>query len=61
MLHAMFQDHRTFGSGDDYPIPAWWPSWSCDLDHLYMLLFPFPWRLHINFGFDWPSGFGEDI
>ena len=24
--------------------------------------FPFPRRLHIKFGFDWPSGFrGEDV
>ena len=23
---------------------------------------PFPWRLHMKFGFDWPSGFrGEDL
>ena len=21
---------------------AWWPSWSCDLDHLYKLSFPLP-------------------
>ena len=21
---------------------AWWPSWSCDLGHLYKLLFPLP-------------------
>ena len=45
MLHAKFQDHRTSGSGEDfkgfYRIWAWWPSWSCDLDHVYKLLFPF--------------------
>ena len=45
-----------------YHIWAWRPSWSCDLDHLYKLGSPFPRRLHIKFGFDWPSGFGgEDI
>ena len=22
---------------------------------------PYPRRLHIKFGFDWPSGFGEDL
>ena len=21
---------------------------------------PYPWRLHMKFGFDWPSGFGEE-
>ena len=36
MPHAKFQDHRTFGSGEEdfegfYHIWAWWPSWSCDL------------------------------
>ena len=41
---------------------AWRPSWSCDLDHLYKLSFPFPRRLHIKFGFDWSSGFrGEEV
>ena len=46
MLHAKFQDHRTSGSGEDFfkvfTIRAWRPSWSCDLDHLYKLLFPLP-------------------
>ena len=27
---------------DFYHIWAWRPSWSCDLDHLYKLLFPLP-------------------
>ena len=41
MLRAKFQDHRTSGSGEEdffkkfYHIWAWWPSWSCDLYHLY--------------------------
>ena len=25
-----------------YHICPWWPSWSCDLDHLYKLWFPLP-------------------
>ena len=45
-----------------YHIWAWRPSWSCDVDQLYKLWFPFPRRLHIKFGFDWPSGLGgEDV
>ena len=40
-----------------YHIWVWWPSWSCDLDNLYKLLFSFPKK----FGFDWPSGFGVDL
>ena len=44
MLHAKFQDHRISGSGEEafYHIWAWWPSWSCDLDHLYKLSSPLP-------------------
>ena len=47
MLHAKFQDHRTSGSEEKIfkgfnHIWTWWPSWSCDLDHLYKLLFPLP-------------------
>ena len=47
MLHAMFQDHRTFSSGEEdfkrfYHLWAWRPSWSCDLDHLYKLWFTLP-------------------
>ena len=57
MLHAKFQDHRTFGFGVDdflrfYHIWARQPFWSCDLDHLHKLSFPFTRRLHIKFGFD---------
>ena len=47
MLHAKFQDLRTSGSGREdflgfYHIWAWQPSWSCDMGHLYKLLFPLP-------------------
>ena len=46
MLHAKIQDHNTSGSGEDvldfHHIWAWRPSWSCDLDDLYKLLFPLP-------------------
>ena len=42
MLHTKSQGHRPPGSGDDffkgfYHIWAWWPSWSCDQDHLNKL------------------------
>ena len=38
MLNSKFHDHS---SGEEdfngfYHIWAWWPSRSCDLDHLYM-------------------------
>ena len=63
MLHAKFQDHRTFSSGEKYfkgfyHIWAWLSSWSRDQSHYCSL---FPTRLYIKFGFDCPSGFsGED-
>ena len=38
---------------------AWRSPWSCDMDYLYKLS-PFPKRLYVKFGFDWPSGLGED-
>ena len=37
ILHAKFHDHMTISS-----VWAWWPSWSCDLDHLHKLCFPLP-------------------
>ena len=48
MLHTKIRENRLAGSGEEdflkvfYHIWAWWPSWSCDLDHLYRLLFPLP-------------------
>ena len=51
MLHAKFQDHRTSGSGEET---------SCEISHLYKLSFPLSRRLHMKFGFDWPSGFREE-
>ena len=65
MPHAKIQDHgllvleKVFEGF--YHILAWWSSWSYDLDHSYKLLFPFQWRLHMKFGFDWPSSFREDL
>ena len=64
MLHVRFQDHMTSDSGTDfkgfYHIWARPPSWSCGLDHLYQLSFTLPKELHMKFGFDWPSGYGEE-
>ena len=47
MLHIRSRGHRPSGSGEDfkrvfYHIWAWWPSWSCDQDHLNKLLFSCP-------------------
>ena len=55
MLHTKFRENHPAGSGEEdflrvftiffkgfYHIWAWWPSWSCDPDHLYKLSFPLP-------------------
>ena len=65
MLHAKFQDHRFSGSGEEnfkgfYHIWAWWPSWSCDLNHLYKLWFTLPKEAPHEIWIDWPSGFREE-
>ena len=46
MLNAKFHDHWTVSSVGEifegfYHIWLWLPSWSCDLDHLYKLSFPY--------------------
>ena len=68
MLHAKVQDQRTSGSGEEdffffYHIWAWWTSWSCDLDHLYKINIcsPFPRRLHMKLGIDWPRVLEKNI
>ena len=43
-----------------YHVCAWQPSWSCDQDHFYKFMSPFPKKTLIKTGFDWPSGFGEE-
>ena len=64
MLHAKFQDHGTSGSGEeDFCLHGH----GSHLGHVTWTIYinfrsPFPRRLHIIFGFDWPSGFrGEDV
>ena len=47
MLHTKFQGNWPSGCGEEdflrfWAFLAWRPSWSCDLDHLYKLLFPLP-------------------
>ena len=68
MLHTKFQDHRTNGSGEEdffnvFPIYRH----GGDLGHVIWTIYlnflsPLPRRLHIKFGFDWPSGLRrEDV
>ena len=68
MLHAKFQDHRTSGSGEEDFLKVFtlyghgdhfgYVTWTIYSNFCS----PFPRRVNIKFGFDWPSGFGgEDI
>ena len=66
MLHAKFQDHRTSGSREEDFFKVFTiyghgghlghVTWAIYIKFRY----PFPRRLHIKFGFDWPSGFREE-
>ena len=65
MLHTKFHGNRSTGSGEEnfegYHIWAWRPSWSCDPDAAYKKFrFPLSKEDIHKFGFDWPSGFGEE-
>ena len=63
MLHAKFQDHKTYGSGEKDFLKVFTiyghgghlgpVTWTIYINFCS----PFPRRLHIIFGFDWPSGF----
>ena len=67
MLHTKFQGHQPFGSGEEdflrflaymgmAAILVMWPG-------LFWTNFrsPVSKRLHMKFGFKWPSGFREDV
>ena len=68
MLHAKFQDHRPSGSGADEFFKVFTIyGHGGHLGHVTWTIYinfrsPFPRRLRIKFGFDWPGGFrGEDV
>ena len=67
MLHAKFQDHRTSGFWRRRFLNVFTIYWhGGHLGHVTWTIYinfgsPFPRRLHIKFGFDWLSGFGEDL
>ena len=67
MLHTKFGCNRPIGSEkEDFEVFLPYMGHvtqgheSCDPDAANKLSFPVPRRLHVNFGFDWPSGFGEE-
>ena len=68
MLHTKFRGNWPAGSGekDFFKVFTIYGHGS-HLGHVTWTIYtnfrsPFPRRLHIKFGFDWPSGFGgEDV
>ena len=66
MLHTKFRENRPAGSGEeDFRRVFTIYGHGGHLGHVtqmsrtkYRSLYPR--RLHIKFGFDWPSGFGEE-
>ena len=64
MLHAKFQDHITFGSGEE-DFKSFFNIYGHGghLGHVTWAIYinfcsPLPKRLSMKFGFDWPSDFG---
>ena len=65
MLHTKFRGNRPAGSGEDFLTVFTIYGHGRNLGHVTQMprtkyRSPYPRRLHIKFGFDWPSGFGEE-
>ena len=66
MLHTKFRENRPAGSGEEGFLKVF-TIYGCDghLGHVTQMprtnfRSPYPRRLHIKFGFDRASGFGEE-
>ena len=62
MLEVKFQAHRTSSSGEDFCRVLTIYGHGCHLGYVTWTIYinflsPFPRRLHMKFGVDWPSGF----
>ena len=66
MLHTKFRGNQPTGSGEeDFLMFFTIYGRGAHLGHATQMLrikyrSPYPRRLHIKFGFDWQSGFGEE-
>ena len=65
MLHTKFHENPSIGSGEeDFKVFTVYGHGG-HLGHVTLTIYinfrpPFPMRLHIKFGFDWPSGVREE-
>ena len=65
MLHSKFGENRPAGSGEDFSRVFTIYGRGGHLCHVTQMpptkyRSPYPRRLHIKFGIDWQSGFGEE-
>ena len=65
MLQTKFRENRPTGSGEDFSRVFTIYGRGGHLGHVTQMprtnfSSPYPRRLHIKFGFDWPRGFGEE-
>ena len=66
MLHAKFRGNRPTSSGEeDFCRVFTIYGRGGHLGHVTQMPrtnfpSPYPWRFHTKFGFDWPSGLGEE-
>ena len=65
MQHTEFHGNRSTGSGDEFLKIFTIYGLGGHLSHVTQMprtnfCSPYPRRLHIKFGFDWPSGFREE-
>ena len=65
MLQTKFRENRPAGSGEDFLRVFTIYGRGGHHGHVTQMPqtkynLPYPRRLHIKFGFDWQSGFGED-
>ena len=66
MLHTKFRENRPAGSEEDFLRVLTIYGRGRHLGHVIQMprskyRSPYPRRLHIKFGFDWQSRFGEDL
>ena len=64
MLHTKPQGHWPFGSGEEdflRVFTIYGRGGHVTQTPRINFRSPIPLRLHMKFGFDWPSGFGEDL
>ena len=65
MLHTMFQGHRSIGSEEDFKVFTIYErgGHAGHVTRTVLTTFhsPDPWRLHMKFGYNWPSSFRGEV